>query len=202
MRDETEHDDHGLSESLIVWQRSGDHASFDALWAVASRLVADSVRKTFRRAASRDKSAMDEAAALVMDHVRRLPTGQVARFTETGSAKAYLHWLADRRAMDVLRLKRRRAKRMLLLAKAAAIRARDGAETDCPQAKAAALQAAIARLDERSRYVLESHLRGEPQAVAARALGIAEGTVTRIRQRAIAELRRLLLVDQRGKGGR
>lgn len=57
----------------MAWQRAGDHADFDALWAVASGLVTRSVRQTFLRAFCRDAASMDEAVALVMDHLRMAP---------------------------------------------------------------------------------------------------------------------------------
>lgn len=114
-------------------------------------------------------------------------------FEAAGSGAAYLTWLAGRRAADLLRLRRLRARRLQRLADALLlITAVAEVETERDAQNRCALEDSIRELDERSRLVLEVYLRGESQAVAARALGIATGTVTRIRQRAIAELRRML----------
>lgn len=55
------------------------------------------------------------------------------------------------------------------------------------------LNEAIKALEERSRLVIDRHLAGEPQAVTAKVLGVCEGTITRMRQRAIQRLRELLM---------
>ena len=54
------------------------------------------------------------------------------------------------------------------------------------------LHDAMKALDERSQLVIERYLASEPQIVTAKFLGISEGTVTRVRQRAIQRLRELL----------
>jgi RNA polymerase sigma factor (sigma-70 family) len=51
---------------------------------------------------------------------------------------------------------------------------------------------ALPLLEPRSRTVVELLLDGKSQAVIAHVLGVCEGTVSRLRTRAIAELRRLL----------
>jgi RNA polymerase sigma factor (sigma-70 family) len=183
----------GPTRLLLRWQQSGDHGDFAALWDVAARLTMQTVKQVFRRASCRDTASMDEAVALVMDHLRRLPSGKVTPFKAAGSGAAYLTWLAGRRAADVLRLRRLRARRLQRLADALPlITAVADGETERDAQNRRALEDCIRQLDERSRLVLEAYLRGEPQARAAKAIGVAEGTVTRIRQRAIAELRRLL----------
>ncbi|NBW96972.1 MAG: sigma-70 family RNA polymerase sigma factor, partial [Planctomycetia bacterium] len=53
------------------------------------------------------------------------------------------------------------------------------------------LHAAIGRLEPRLRTVVELLLEGKSQAVIAHALDVCEGTVSRLRSRAVAELRRM-----------
>ena len=54
------------------------------------------------------------------------------------------------------------------------------------------LNEVIARLVPRQRAVIELLREGKSQVVIAHALGVCEGTVSRLRQRAIGELKRLL----------
>jgi RNA polymerase sigma factor (sigma-70 family) len=63
---------------------------------------------------------------------------------------------------------------------------------DCEEPDAASwLHSAIAALDARSQEVVGCLLKGLTQAEIAKELGVCEGTVSRIRAKAIEQLRRL-----------
>jgi RNA polymerase sigma factor (sigma-70 family) len=54
------------------------------------------------------------------------------------------------------------------------------------------LNEAIARLVPRQQAVIEMLREGKSQVMIAHALGVCEGTVSRLRQRAIVEIKRLM----------
>lgn len=124
---------------------------------------------------------------------------------------AYLRWLAHERALDVARQRRRQGRRRQRIATAAGAQLADRAHSDHargdrawsehswsdPPADTAAdpaarLHTALDRLEPRLRTVVEMLLAGKSQAAIAHVLEVCEGTVSRLRGRAIAELKRLM----------
>lgn len=189
--------DERTTRSLLEgWQAGGDPDDFHRLWQAAGSIVESVVRKTLHRQGVRDPSAADEAVSRVMGHLLRLPSGRVAKFDSKQSAAGYLVWLSSRRCRDVARSLRRR--REVSLADSGLGVAEPAVYSDfsCGEdhggSFAQSLRDAIKSLDGRSQLVIERHLAGEPQTATAKFLGVSEGTVTRVRQRAIQRLRELL----------
>lgn len=116
---------------------------------------------------------------------------------------AYVCWLIRDRAADVARARRREARRAIPLSPLhdppdqtghglSSHTAIGAAEIDDIAERAASLQEAIALLEPRLRTVTEMLLDGKSQASIAKTLNVCEGTVSRLRRRAILELRRLV----------
>lgn len=116
---------------------------------------------------------------------------------------AYVCWLIRDRAADVARGRRREARRAIPLSELHAPPDRPvhrpsshtgpgAADIDDVAERAASLQEAIALLEPRLRTVTEMLLDGKSQASIAKTLNVCEGTVSRLRRRAILELRRLV----------
>jgi RNA polymerase sigma factor (sigma-70 family) len=108
--------------------------------------------------------------------------------------------LAQDRALDVARAHRRRARHVSTfsqLDETAVSRLEDGYVDASMGAHAGddasrRLRSVLARLPARDRRVIGLLLEGKNQAVIAHVLGVCEGTVSRIRRRAIDRLRALL----------
>lgn len=203
---------HAVADALQAWQETGDVAWLEHVIAETLPRLERAARGVLQRLQIDDWSAVDDAVSLVLDHLRRLPATapgerSVARFEHRRDAGgsvgdpglAYLVWLAHERAYDVARQRKRQTKRLQRYATVHTVRhiddtdfasLSDARETDC--ATAARLQTAIVLLEPRSRTVIQLLLDGKSQAVIAHVLGVCEGTVSRLRTRAIAELRRLL----------
>jgi RNA polymerase sigma factor (sigma-70 family) len=165
-----------------------------------------------------DPSAVDETISLLLDHLRRLPNSTtnertVARFVPRGedrhapglidSGRAYIIWLTSERAADVARARRRRSRHTTVFSLL------DTRTTSClqectasPDASSDDMQSqadlclrlhdAIPHLPPRERLVMELLLEGKNQATIAHVLDVCEGTVSRIRTRAIVMLRDLV----------
>lgn len=207
-----------IESLLLLWQSTGSHEHLERL-VTAIRPVAEKMaRDTLHGRGVHDRFSVDEAIALVLDHLRRLPgpahgERSVAPFTPRTNTwcmrshidpgQAYILWLTRERAADVARARRRWGRRATLFSQldAAAIRQ----VQDCAAASTACepdenvhsdlvpqLHNAIVRLPPRERLVLELLLEGKTQAVISHALNCCEGTVSRIRARAIGALRDLL----------
>jgi len=204
---------------LLEWQSTGDARRLDAVVTLTWPMLERIVTATLRRHGIRDASASDDALALVLDHLRRLPAApprdrRVERFEHLSSARrathgddpalAYLHWLARDRAIDVARERQRRSRDVQ------AFSGLDGSATRRLQAWAdpdgddeagrlteacLRLHAAIEKLEPRLRTVVDLLLDGKSQAVIAHVLDVCEGTVSRLRARAIEELKRLTADD-------
>ncbi|MEI6240015.1 MAG: sigma-70 family RNA polymerase sigma factor [Planctomycetia bacterium] len=203
---------HDIADALQAWQESGDEVWLEYLISRALPRLEHAARSVLRRLHISDWSAVDDALSLVFDHLRRLPATtpgeRAVRRFETGRGTghgsgdqglAYLVWLAHERAIDVARQRKRQATRHRLFATAHHTprivstdheALSDTGEADC--ASAARLHAALAMLEPRARAVIQLLLDGKSQAVIAHVLGVCEGTVSRLRTRAITELRRLL----------
>jgi len=197
-----------VTAALIAWQETGEEQWLESLVATTLAELAHLAAASLRRHGVHDRSAVDDALSLVFDHLRRLrgaAPGEhaVARFDAghpTGGARgdpgrAYLAWLVRERSFDVARQRRRLAKHWRPLSDQAVARLRSidsraGGEDD--DERWARFQEAVELLEPRLRTVVEMLLAGKSQAVIAHVLDVCEGTVSRLRARAIAELRTLL----------
>lgn len=188
--------DETLASLIDKWQATGDADTFALLWSAAASTVCRSARLALARSDIRDPAAVEDAISLVLDHLRRLPEGAVAKYRQDRSAANYLSWLARQRAKDVIRGRRRRREKVWPELPDVAAPPVDfvGAEEETTSRGEllAALADAVAALDERSRNVIQRHLAGDKQGRIAKDLGVCEGTVTRIRQRAMERLGGLL----------
>lgn len=194
---ETAFPEEKLAASLLeAWQTTGDPEDYHRLWKATSTIVESVVHKNLHERGIHDPAAAEEAVSLVMNHLRRLPDRGVKKFDRDKTATGYLIWLSSRRSQDVARSIRRRMEFSLgdtrgpiaELLVDPAVDPVGGPDSNAVER----LHTAIKALDDRSRLVIDRHLAGEPQAAAAKALGVCEGTITRIRQRAIQKLRELM----------
>jgi RNA polymerase sigma factor (sigma-70 family) len=205
-----------LDDLLLTWQRSGDPHAFEALAAIADSELARVARAVFRRFHLRDPYAYDEARSLVLDHLRRLFRGSPDSVTvqpfdaaramhgdgePCGNAgKRYLAFLVRRRAIDVCRSRHRRNRHersfsslpegedLQLAPQGRATYDRlEPEDVDTPR-----LEDAISHLPLRYQQVIQGLLAGRTQPQIAVTLGVCEGTVSRLRTRAIESLRSLL----------
>lgn len=207
-----------IEQQLLDWQTSGEQDRLESLVHTVLPLAEQMAEASLHRLGVHDPSAVDETISLVLDHLRRLPgpsTGErpVARFTLrrddrcnsslTDSGKAYIAWLVRERAADVARAHRRRRKRTTvfsLLDEQAAghlqgcVASGDPACDEMPSQAdlCMRLHDAIPRLPARERLLIELLLEGRNQATIAHMLDVCEGTVSRLRNRAIATLRDLV----------
>lgn len=195
-----------VSSLLAAWQDTGDHATLGSLVAVIREDCLWTISRLLRRLGIRDPDAVEDAFALVLGHLRRLPgthgERSVSRFQVAtdiiggDQGEAFVRWLCQERARDVARSIRRRARRFPFTDLEAtrqhvldnrALDAADGLAL--PTVDESLIRAAVTRLDSRQRTVVELLLEGKNQVVIAHVLGASEGTVSRIRARAIAALR-------------
>ena len=205
-----------FTTAVLHWQATADPLALERLVRSALPLIERMAQALLRSHGIVDPSAVDEAVSLVLDHLRRLPGAVVedrlvARFDPRVSAaaaphgsdagRAYLLWLSRERARDVARARRRQCRHAVpfsLLDRPTIHRVHDVAERgrdDDPEPASDLhdrLLGAIGRLPERERAVVELLLAGHTQAVIARTLSICEGTVSRLRTRAVDTLRHLL----------
>ncbi|MFM7108991.1 MAG: sigma-70 family RNA polymerase sigma factor [Planctomycetaceae bacterium] len=132
---------------------------------------------------------------------------------------AYIRCLARSRARDVARARKRRERRERPLSDDSssfvrrAGRSADGGHaaggaadqqpeaTEEAAADAERLRHALDALDGRSRKVVELLLEGRTQVVIAHVLGVCEGTVSRIRVKAVARLQAAMAAKKPGGGG-
>ena len=197
-----------VTTALVHWQETGEEQSLRSLVATTMAELGHVAAASLRKHGIHDRSAIDDALALVLDHLRRLrgpaPGEQaVARFdavrphgtTPGDPGRAYLAWLVRERSLDVARQRRRLAKHRRPLSEHAISRLRSSdscvaGEDD--HERQARFHAAVARLEPRLGTVVEMLLAGTSQAAIAHVLDVCEGTVSRLRTRAIAELRRMM----------
>lgn len=198
-----------LESLLCAWQSTGSHAALEALIHAAEPVAALVVARVLRQRGIRDPSALDDALALVFNHLRRLPgpaEGEhavvpfdPARGAAVDHGRAYLQRLAHDRAIDVARSRRREARRVapfsalepgwaVTFTHRAIIPATPSEPEDSAEA-GRMIEDALADLEPREREVVRLLLEGKSQAVIAHVLGVCGGTVSRLRGRAIAKLR-------------
>jgi RNA polymerase sigma factor (sigma-70 family) len=203
---------HDIADALQAWQESGDDAWLGHVIVATLPRLEHAARSVLRRLHISDWSAVDDTLSLVFDHLRRLPattpgehavrrfeTGRGTRHGSGDPGLAYLVWLAHERAFDVARQRKRQATRRMRFMNLGhvphvddtgidALTNADEVESDVT----ARMHDALKRLEPRLCTVVELLLDGKSQAVIAHVLGVCEGTVSRLRTRAIAELKRLL----------
>ncbi len=205
-----------VSRLLLAWQAhrqqgtGGDKLA--SLCDAVRPIIEDRARVVFLRARVADLSCVDETTTLVFDHLWRLSEssagfGSVKPFdagrAQTGSTTdpgtIYIQWLSKHRALDVLRARRRLARREMPLDDCShadqhevAIAGTAADEGDSVPEARMPLEQAIVVLDERSQCVLGLLLQGQSQTQVAREIGVCEGTVSRIRSRAIGQLQLLM----------
>lgn len=194
-----------LVETLMMtWQTEAHDDVFERLVGVVVPWVTGVARRMLRRCGVHDPAALDDALGLVLDHLRRLPgprAGEraVAPFVPAADAPrraaAFLHRLAADRARDVARTRRRHARRCRCVPRVEAVAdvaAGDGRAAPGVEVDRSRIAAALVSLPPRDRAVVTLLLAGRNQAAIAHALGVCEGTVSRIRGRAIVRLRALV----------
>jgi len=198
-----------LASLLIEWQATGDQCWLELLVARAFTLIETVAGATLRRHGIRDTSAIDDTVSIVLDHIRRLPgtspsERSVSPFSAhppaeclcelADSGRAYLVRLTLDRAIDVGRSRRRRERHLvssshlegLLTGEMTSEKTdRSGEEEACT-----AMHLAIGSLEPNQREIIEMLLEGKTQAAIALELEVCEGTVSRLRTRAIVALRR------------
>jgi len=202
-----------IARQLIQWQESGSEAAFETLLRNVLARLEQIIATTLRQQGVRDGTVADDALSLVLDHLRRLPGGgngerNVARFAprargplcgpDGDAGVAYLEQLARSRALDAAR--RRKRERCLVFSQLHAARETPFEETivgddaignTSPTIRDLVCEAA-ARLEPRQRLLIELLLAGKSQAMIAHVLEVSEGTVSRLRLKAIESLRRIL----------
>ena len=207
-----------IESHLLDWQTTGDPDCLALLLNTTLSLAEQTAHSTLQRLGIHDPSAIDETISLLLDHLRRLPKSAtneraVASFVPRDgdrrgagpidSGWAYIIWLTRERAADVARVLRRRSRHTTvfsLLDTRMASRLQEctaspDASSDDMHSQAdlcLRLQDAIPHLPPRERLVVELLLEGKNQATVAHVLDVCEGTVSRLRMRAIATLRDLM----------
>jgi RNA polymerase sigma factor (sigma-70 family) len=205
-----------LASLLVEWQSTGNPHWLELLIARAFTLIESVARTTLRRHGIRDTSAIDDTVSIVLDHVRRLPgtspsERSVSPFSAhppaeclcelADSGRAYLVRLTLDRAIDVGRSRRRRERHLvssshlegLLTGEMTSEKTdRSGEEEACT-----AMHLAIGSLEPNQREIIDMLLEDKTQAAIAIELGVCEGTVSRLRTRAIAALRHDCRLERR-----
>lgn len=196
-----------LASLLDAWQETADPDRLAALVAAVRPVVEAVAGRVLRSRRIADLSAVDDVVSLVLDHLRRLPPGleaeqPVAMFRGAGPGidrgGAYIRLLARNRSLDIARSRRRDRRHVLPFSAAGdevwqVLTGRGMATPHRAEVEAHdRLAAAIDRLDPELRSVVEMLLDGKSQAVIAHVLDVCEGTVSRLRSRAVAKLRTLM----------
>jgi len=197
-----------LSVSLLLlrWQETGSHAAFERLVDFVRPQVERVAAQALRRLGVEDGNAVDDAVALVLDHLRRLPgPGDaercVARFAPkqrqqpADPGRGFVSRLAQDRAVDVVRTRWRH--RSVPFSQLEAVEGRGFEETIAGDTGRGSplidrVRAVTGQLEPRQRTLVDLLLEGKTQAVIAHVLGISAGNVSRLRARTLADLRTLL----------
>ena len=187
---------------LVAWQETGARSALEQLLGATRSRLERRITAVLRQHGVHDPNAVDDAMSLVLDHVRRLAgaTGgdrPVAAFEPARADRrdridhdaglGYLLRLARSRALDLARA--RRTKDGLVFSDLPReLPASVPCRTSLPH-PADQILAAAAELEPRQRAVIELLIDGQSQAMIAAALELSEGTVSRLRARAVARLR-------------
>lgn len=193
---------------LAAWQASGDPARLELVVTAVRQVIEAVATRTLARCHVADRSAVDDVVSLVLDHIRRLPCGAAAerpvavfRGYESagGRGLAYIRLLSRNRAIDVVRSRRRHERHGAVFSAldddgrravaAEAVKDAAGAATADIHER---LLDAVTRLEPPLRDVVQLLLDGKSQTVIAHMLDVCDGTVSRLRRRAIDRLRHLL----------
>jgi RNA polymerase sigma factor (sigma-70 family) len=198
-----------LEALLCDWQSTGSHAALEDLIHAAEPVATLVIGRVLGQRGIRDPAALDDALALVFNHLRRLPgaaAGEHAvtpfdpiRGTAADHGRAYLQRLAHDRAVDVARRVRRDSRRMASFsaledAAAAGLEGRLAMQVtsfrgEDDEPPGCAITEAMGQLDPRERELVRLLLEGKSQTVIAHVLGVCDGTVSRLRSRVIIKLR-------------
>lgn len=204
-----------IESLLLEWQSTGDEPCLEDLVHMIMPLLERVAARTLRRLGIHDRSAIDDTTSLVFDHLRRLPrqargdrpvmpfVAERARChcERRDSGAAYLHRLTHDRAIDVVRARRRRARRATPISELGDTahisvyrwtKVETADDMAAADADSASLHHELDRLEPRLRAVITMLLDGKSQVTIAQALGVCEGTVSRLRVRATNELRRAM----------
>jgi DNA-directed RNA polymerase specialized sigma24 family protein len=198
-----------LEALLCAWQSTGSHAALEDLVHAAEPVATLVIGRVLAQRGIRDPAALDDALALVFNHLRRLPGPAVgesavtsfdpARGTAADHGRAYLQRLAHDRAVDVARRVRRDSRRVASFsaledAAAAGLEGRLAMQVtsfrgEDDEPPGCVITEVIGQLDPRERELVRLLLEGKSQAVIAHMLGVCDGTVSRLRGRVIVKLR-------------
>jgi RNA polymerase sigma factor (sigma-70 family) len=200
---------HVLAQLLIDWQTTADQRFLESLLRASATIVRRTARAVLIRYGLADPAAVEDAVTLVLDHLRRLPGASaaekpVAQFRPRRSSEgqdpgeAYLVWLSKERARDVARRLHTRARHVQPLAEfesaGSLTPVQDLIGSSGPDANTLSqLYQAIDELKQRQAFVIRMLITGQSQATIAAELNVCEGTVSRLRTRAIVRLREILL---------
>lgn len=208
-----------VCDLLLAWQANGAEDGFEELLMAVREIIEGTARRVLHIHHVDDPAAVDDAVSLVFDHLRRLsPHARAGRAVspfqprdnhgESDSGVAYVTWLATERARDVARARRAWARRARpfsqlddvarhSLNRCASLTPPAGCDLSAGDTdeRAMRLAEAIQRLDPPLAHVITMLLAGKSQAAIAADLGVCEGTVSRMRARAIIRLRRGLRLD-------
>lgn len=205
-----------IASLLLAWQATGAEDGFEDLLDAVRGVIEQVARRVLHRHHIDDPAAVDDAVSLVFDHLRRLPPHaragrSVAPFRprddrgDGDAGTAYLTWLATERARDVARATRAHARRARPFSqlddaarhsftkRCASLTSPEElylSDDNADGNRAARLAEAIPRLDPPLGHVLTMLLKGMSQAAIAAKLRVCEGTVSRMRARAISQLRK------------
>ena len=202
-----------VAEQLVAWQATGSEATLETLIHVVRPRLQAAVEKLLRQRGIRDMTAVDDTLSLVLDHLRRLPgvrAGErtVGKFLPRAGPSggpaggdqgiAYLERLARSRAIDVARRRKRRdsvvfseLRRQGRTPFEETIIGGDAIGTTAPALRDLVCEAAR-QLEPRQQLLIKLLLAGKSQALIAHVLEVNEGTVSRLRARAIAAIRQIL----------
>lgn len=198
-----------LATLLLGWQSSGDESQLTSLIAATRPLIYKLAASTLHKHGIGDPAAMDDVVSVVFDHLRRLPGAlKEERFVASFAARsgdndglAYIVWLTRNRTIDIVRSRHRRHRRERCFSAITQDAARRlpsyavngglGPDEEIPKGCQQLIEV-IPFLESRERAVIELLLDGKSQVAIAHILDVCEGTVSRLRVKAIASIRSLL----------
>jgi RNA polymerase sigma factor (sigma-70 family) len=199
-----------ITSLLLQWQQGGDDEALAQLVVVMMPAIRNAAGRMLRRHGIRDTSTVDDTLCLVLDNIRRLKPGPHVRSplaafvpdrshavdtAEHDAGMAWIQMLTRSRALDMIRMRRRRASHMRCFSELACCeipgltREDDATPTENVDERHCRLMEAIAQLEPRARLLIELLLEGKTQATAAHVLDVCEGTISRMLRRIVIDLR-------------